>query len=414
MYLNRMRARAWGLGLLVLFLAGEPSRGETKTFELTVAAGDRDRTNEPVSVRLPLPASLAKAEVMLKDADGKHVPAQLTGLNVLAANPAASDRELHFVLRSLKAKATTTFTAVVSTEVATKGDGFHWFDTPGDFTELRFGDRPVLRYMYTTFDESTPQRRELTMKVFHHLYDPDGRMFVTHGPGGLYTHHRGLFFGFNKITYGDNRKADIWHCTGGAHQTHEKFLATEAGFVLGRHRLDIAWHGEKKEVFAREERELTVYTVPGGLLVEFATRLRSADGSKIKLDGDPQHAGFQFRAAQEVADKTKNQTIFIRTDGVGKPGEEKQDGDYPWKGMSFVLGEQRYTAAYLDRPDNPKPAHYSERSYGRFGSYFVAEATPERPVEVRYRLWLQKGEMKGDDIAALATSFVRPVEVTVK
>jgi hypothetical protein len=153
--------------------------------------------------------------------------------------------------------------------------------------------------------------------------------------------------------------------------------------------------------------------VPGGFLVGFAARLHST-GSKIKLDGDPQHAGFQFRAAQEVAEKTPKETYYLRPDGNGKPGDTKQGGDYPWKGMSFVLGGQRYTACYLDRPGNPKPAQYSEREYGRFGSYFVSEVTPEKPLEINYRLWLQKGEMKGEEIAALSAQFVKPAEVRVK
>jgi hypothetical protein len=70
--------------------------------------------------------------------------------------------------------------------------------------------------------------------------------------------------------------------------------------------------------------------------------------------------------------------------------------------------------AYLDKSTNPKPAQYSERNYGRFGSYFVYELTPEKPLAINYRLWLQKGEMKAPEIAALATDFAKPVEVKVK
>src|SRR5262249_8847135 len=156
--------------------------------------------------------------------------------------------------------------------------------------------------------------RDKTFKVFHHLYDLSGKQIVTNpGVVGLYPHHRGLFFAFNKVTYGDGKKkADVWHCTGDAYQSHEKTLAAEAGPVLGRHRVDLAWHGEKKEVFAKEEREMTVYNVPGGQLVEFASRVRTTDGP-VKLDGDPQHAGFHFRADKAVAEKAAAaQTIYIR------------------------------------------------------------------------------------------------------
>src|SRR5207248_9514956 len=76
---------------------------------------------------------------------------------------------------------------------------YTWHDTPGKFLELRYGDRPVLRYMCAPFDDTSPETREATFKVYHHLYDPSGSRLVTNGPNGLYPHHRGLFYGFNKI-----------------------------------------------------------------------------------------------------------------------------------------------------------------------------------------------------------------------
>jgi len=403
---------------LAALLLGQRAAAESKTYELVVSAGDQERVNVPVTVLLPLPVGLGQAQsVTLHDASGKALPAQLTAPGLLAKTPATDDsapRELHFILPKLDAKATATFKAVISTDPPAKTPGFRWEEKPGEFIELKYDMRPVLRYMCLTFDDSTKAQRDLSYKVFHHLYDPEGQRFVTKGAGGQFPHHRGLFFGFNKITYGDNKKADIWHCTGDAHQTHEKVIASEAGPVLGRHRLQIAWHGVGKEVFATEERELTAYHVPGGQLVEFATRLSSTGpGGKIKLDGDPQHAGFQFRAAQEVQ-TTAKETYYVRPDGPGKPGEAKQDGDFPWKGMSFVIDKQRYTAGYLDKPTNPKPAHYSERDYGRFGSYFVHEVTPEKPLELNYRIWLQKGEMKPAELAAQGGNFAKPVDVQVK
>jgi hypothetical protein len=199
-------------------------------------------------------------------------------------------------------------------------------------------------------------------------------------------------------------------------------LDVEAGPVLGRHLLAIDWHGEKKEVFAHERREMTVYNVPGGTLIDFASELKTADGP-VKLDGDPQHAGFHFRAPNEVAAKTSKETYFVRPDGVGKPGDSRNwDASHPdprtvnlpWKGMSFVVGGKRYTAALLDRPGNPKEARYSERPYGRFGSYFVCDLTMDHPLTVAYRFWIQDGEMEPSQIARLADDFVDPVSVTVK
>jgi hypothetical protein len=82
--------------------------------------------------------------------------------------------------------------------------------------------------------------------------------------------------------------------------------------------------------------------------------------------------------------------------------------------MSFVLKPKRYTVAYLDHPKNPKPARHSEREYGRIGSYFEFTLEKDKPLTVDYRLWLQEGLMKPEEIGTLSTGFVEPVEVTVK
>jgi len=67
----------------------------------------------------------------------------------------------------------------------------------------------------------------------------------------------------------------------------------------------------------------------------------------------------------------------------------------------------------LDHPNNPKEARDSERTYGRFGSYFVAEVTKEKPLTVHYRIWLQEGKMTVADVEALSAAFVSPVAVKV-
>lgn len=395
---------------------------------ITVDAAGHDRHQTPVRVPLVLTSEHDQATTAtLVTEDGRRLPAQITKPSLLAKNPLGKlagtteplegTRELHFILPSLAAGETLTLCVELGGDAS--GDAsFRWSDTPGEYSELQLGSRPVLRYMYRALDESSAEAREQTYKVFHHVYDPSGSRIVTKGPGGLYTHHRGLFFGFNRITYGDGRTADTWHARGDAHQSHRSVKSAEAGPVLGRHRVAIDWHGQDKEVFAREQREMTVYNVPQGLLIEFASRLKPTDGP-VRLDGDPQHAGFQFRAHNDVAEKTEKQTYYLRPSGKGAPGEtynwpDRRDFvNLPWNAMSFVLDDQRYTVCYLDRPENPKEARFSERSYGRFGSYFEYDLTEENPLELNYRVWLQAGEMTADEVARLATDFVEPVQVTV-
>lgn len=405
------------LGSIVLL--GARGAVAEELFRVTVAAGATDRQNTPVCVPLELAAEQAElSRVSLVDADGERLVGQVTRPGLLDDRQAAKGqvlRELHFILPQLAAGEEAQFTVQSSDD---ETPGFVWQDTPGEYLELRDGAQPVLQYMYRALDESSPAAREQTYKVFHHLFDPSGTRRVTKGPGGLYTHHRGLFYGFNRVTHGTDQ-ADVWHCKAGAHQSHQEHISQEAGPVLGRHQVRVGWHGKDGKAFAEERRELTVYRVPGGHLVEFASRLRSA-ADPIRLDGDPQHAGFHFRADNEVAESTKGETYYLRPDGRGNPGETrnwpKQEDfvNLPWNAMSFVLGDQRYTIAYLDRPSNPKEARFSERDYGRFGSYFEYDLAADDELALNYRVWLQEGESTVDEIAARARQFVQPVQVTVE
>ena len=408
--------------IAVCFAAAACAFGDSSSFDFTVAAGRHERNNVPVRVQAPRGqiGNDRVASVTLAGTDGKSMPAQWTGPGLTSS----ASGELHFVLPHLAAGKSVRLKATLSTQSPASARGFTWHDHPGHHTDLMFGERPIMTYHYERLDESTPASRVRTYKVFHHVFSPKGDRIVTNGlllddPKVHSPHHRGIFYGFNRITYGNGNTADTWHCIDGAFQQHEAFLASEEGLVLGRHRVDISWHG-KDAAFAEEERELTVYNVPGGHLIEFASRLRSLSG-RVRFDGDPQHAGFQFRAHNDVDAFTSQETIYVRPDGIGKPGETRnwdpqtRQGpvNLPWNAMSFVLGGKRYTVAYLDHPGNPKEARFSEREFGRFGSYFEYTIEKDKPLTVNYRLWVQEGLMQPEEVAVLSNNFIEPVQVTM-
>lgn len=402
------------LPLTLLLLVGSATLTLAVEFKVTVSGTNHDVRDVP----LVAPVQLTKVDsrfVTLRG-DGHRIIGQLTRPSLLADQAGEENWELHFVMPLVPARKTVTLVG----ETVSQSDsvaGFHFENQAGKYSELQFGSRPVLRYMHEALDRSTKERTGETYKVYHHVYDPTGARLVTKGPGGLFPHHRGLFFGFNRIKYGD-QEADIWHCNRGEHQSHRETMAEETGPVLGRHRLIVDWHGRDDQVFAVEERELTAYNVPGGLMIEFASLLKSKVG-KVRLDGDPQHAGFQFRGAQDIPDKTKALTYYVRPDGKGEPGQfrnwsskptdttlNRNHINLPWLGMSFVLDEKRYTCCYIDHPQNPKPARFSERDYGRFGSYFEYDLDDNHPLRLNYRVWLQEGEMTVEEVSRLHGGFV--------
>lgn len=278
---------------------------------------------------------------------------------------------------------------------------FQWVDgpEPGTF-DLRLGDKPVLRYMALPYDNSTKEREHDTYKVFHHVFSPDGTTILTKGPGGQYTHHRGLFCGWNKVSY-ENQMADFWHCTKGVSQRHVKFLDKTADATHGSATVEIHWADADGKPVLIESRSVDVRRSPAGTTgwqIDWRSTLASQRG-EIKLDGDRQHAGFQFRAAQVVSEQKSAR--YIRPAGfpeqpeaveVGDSGNPPAHSNLPWCALCYPIEGQRVTVCYLEDPALPKPSLFSERPYGRFGAFFKTTLSPERPLRLRYRLFVTTGE----------------------
>ncbi|MDA0833112.1 MAG: PmoA family protein [Planctomycetota bacterium] len=392
--------------------------------KLRISAGEHDRAASPVSTVIILPSDFGTEIVAeAKTADGNVIAAQVTGLSLLDKE---IDVEEGFTAYRLWLDAPAIAAGQSLDVIVTKVEpgsidnaieGFHWQDEAGQHTDLFYGERAVMRYQYAAY-VSEDDKRDLNNKPFHHLFDSSGKLLVTKGSGGFYTHHQGLFYGFTRITR-DGMTSNLWYCHDGEYQSHEEVLEEISGPVMGRHRVRITWRNQQGEPLCNEIREMTAFHAEGGTLVQFASTLSSAGGTLI-LDGDPQHAGFQFRAADEVAVREKeNLTYYLRVDGKGTGGETRNYPDdpsmkdLPWNAMSFVLGERWFTAVYLDHPQNPKPSFYSERTYGRFGSWFGTQTLEEEgpPVAITYRIWLQDGEMTVDAAQALSNNFATPPKV---
>jgi hypothetical protein len=373
--------------------------------KIVVTGLKTDQAN--VVVVAPVPAG-ANATNVVNLPDGLHAPAQMT----------SDGKSLVFVLPKLKAGETVTVTPGMLNYVKAPPH-FKFSEEKDGLSELTFDGRKVLQYFHPKRD---PKDHYYTFKPFHNVYDPaTGAVMLTNtsaktSKDGQFPHHRGLFFGFNRISYGEKQTADIWHGTENVFSEHDKTLSTEAGEVFGRQRSAISWHGKDGNAFATEERDVTVYAVPGGTLIDWNTTLQTKL-DKVRLDGDPQHAGFHFRANQEVSKNGKANTYYLRPDGKGKPGEtrnwdakgaDKRTINLPWNACSFVTGGKRYTVLRINHPDNPKETRGSERDYGRFGDYFEYDLTPAKPLKLKYRVWVQEGEMTVEQCNALAEAFVTP------
>lgn len=404
------------LSLAVALLCALPLVSQDRKATIEVVGGKDDVRN--VLVVVPISARVVgdTHAVSVTGPDNKPLLAQLAPARLHAA----ASPELTVLVPELKAGQTLKLTAAFG--IGAKAvQQFEWKEVDG-LEQLQYGDRPVLRYFHKTFDKALYEKgKEIanpSTKPYHHLFAADGKTIVTNSNQGQYPHHRGIYFGFNNISY-EGKKADVWHCRGGEHTAHEKVLNATAGPLFGRHLLQIAWTGTDGKVFANERRELTAYHVGDATVIDFASELTTTL-EKVRLDGDPQHAGFHFRA-NSAMEKNAKETVFIRPDGKGKPGEEKNwlpkgkagPVNLPWNAMNFGLDGKRYTVVYLDHPGNPKEARQSERCYGRIGTYFEYDLTPDKPLKVRYRLWFQEGEPTVEQCEALSRTFVNPPSATL-
>jgi len=266
---------------------------------------------------------------------------------------------------------------------------------------LLFDGRKVTRYMYA-LDRSTKQRVLETYKTFLHVFDAAGENLLTNGPDGLhpymtdkvlYPHHRGIFIGWNRLEFGGKRY-DFWHMgEQGRVQKHQKFLELTAGPVLARSNSLVHWNDKDGRTIIAEQRKTTVFrqSEPTVLLLEFLTELKAVNGD-VFLDGDPEHAGFQYRPHDDVAKGGKDMkaAYLFHKDGI----DAHKDKDLPWAAMSYGLNGKRYSVLYMDYPDNPKPVIYSAyRDYGRFGAFFKKKINDGDTLTLRYRIWISEGRM---------------------
>jgi hypothetical protein len=117
----------------------------------------------------------------------------------------------------------------------------------------------------------------------------------------------------------------------------------------------------------------------------------------VLLNGDPEHAGFQFRAHNDVANgpaEVKAKYLF-HDDGI----DPKTDLDLPWVAMSFGLNGTRYCVQHMNHPANPSPTVYSAyRDYGRFGAFAKTEVKAGETLALRYRIRIAEGDLPAREV----------------
>jgi hypothetical protein len=266
------------------------------------------------------------------------------------------------------------------------GADFKLQDTADQHLDILLDGTLVGRYMYA-LDLSGSEQRHDTYKPFLHVFDAEGKAPITKGPGGRYTHHRGVFRGWSRLTL-DGKKYDTWHMRGVV-QKHLEFTDRESDGSAASFTALIRYQTDDGATVLLEEQRATTFLAPPApayAMFDVASTVKAVAGT-IQLHGDPEHAGLQFRPANEV---NASQTVYCFP---GKDTDPRKDRDLAWAAESFVIGEQRYTVLYLNHPDNNDGAIFSAyRSYGRFGAWFNGEVPADGEKTTRVRFVVLQGD----------------------
>ena len=261
-------------------------------------------------------------------------------------------------------------------------------EIPKKHIDIRYDGKVVARVM-TAYDEATDETKHETYKVYTHIFDEHGKAPITKGAGGAFTHHRGIFLGWSKTRF-SGKTVDSWHMKGCV-QVYRKIIDSKADEKNASLTMLIQWISSEGIVFIEEQRTQTFRNLSDrGLFLEvdFKTTLK-APHADVELNGDPEHAGCQFRPSNEIS-KNKSAKYLFHKEGINP----KNDKDLPWVAESFMIGDETYFVQHMSHPSIPKGNIYSAyRDYGRFGAYFVSRIAKGNSMDLQYKFLIGKGNL---------------------
>ncbi len=282
---------------------------------------------------------------------------------------------------------------------AQEGSGtYSVVDHEGKHADIVDSDgKPVLRYVYER-DDSSKERDFDTAKVFTHVMAPDGKGTLTSGAGGkLFPHHRGIFVGWNKIQH-DGKTHDLWH----VRDTVQKHVSLEhdADGTSAQITAEIDWIGKDGKTLIKEKRTHRLIKAEDAYaVIDLTSELKAVSGDVV-LDGDPEHAGVQFRPSQQVAEN-KSASYTFHAEGV----DPTKQLDLPWVACSFRIDDSQWTVQHISHPSNPSGARWSAyRDYGRFGPFPVIEIGDGQTQTLRFRFRVTQGETPSREAMAQAAA----------
>jgi len=384
---------------------------------LNVKSTDYVSENVPVHLQINLPVefqnlAVENIGVTMNSQDGSHqnIPGQITLDD-------QGQHQLWWIIPRTNADKDVAWKATFHKSIDPSIPVFSWEDTPGKHMDLLFDNKKVFRYEYE-LDSQRVKGETLTAKnkVFYHVYDLDGKNLITNGYGpGEYPHHRGIMIGWRNVGF-RGQDMSFWGMEDLTTQKHIRFIKKTAGPVVSQLESLIHWNDSTGNTIIEEIRSATVYNQPEPaiLLLDFSSDLK-AIGDSVTLSGDPEHAGVQYRAHNDVAADapgSSKPTYYFNQENT----DPRKDYNLPWVGMSYELNHKTYSVVDMNGSGNPEPTIWSAyRDYGRFGPYVKYDLGKNESLHLNYRFWISESTMPGrGEITAKYEAYQHPVKVTVE
>jgi hypothetical protein len=238
-------------------------------------------------------------------------------------------------------------------------------------------------------------------------------------------HHRGMWF-----THGSVNGVDFWSETRNTGKTINTGIEdVQSGAVCGTFRAHTDWQVPDGRVIARDVRDVTVYPVPGGTLLDFDITITAVGGPLVF--GDTKEGMFGLRLADSLS---PHPTFPLRPKGAHCVNSEGLKDTALWgKPANWVdyygpLGSGNFGVAMFDAPDNIRhPETWHARDYGLFavnpfglhdfgagpagaGDFTVPEG---KTVRFRYRLYFHADEADKAGVAQQYAAFADPPHAQV-
>ena len=277
------------------------------------------------------------------------------------------------------------------------------------FTE---GDTKVL--FYQAERKALPDGQASRSNYFHPLYDLDGNVVTEDFPKD-HIHHRGVFWAWHQVRIGGKTVQDQWANRDSFWNVQDARIDSDAGSASLA--LRVVWESPlftdgqgRRRPFVEERSVTRVHQAEGAIRkIDFHQRLTAlVDGVEIGGSDDAKgYGGFSYRVVMPPDIR------FTGAQGVVTPIENAVAAS-PWMDVSGSYGPSGKSGlTVLTHPTTtgfPQPWILRAKASMQNAVYPGRQPTAiprDRPVILRYRVVLHRGELVADAIERLQAEYAK-------